>query len=258
MIGKKIRLERIFNRKSKKTVIVPMDHGVSMGPIDGLQNMEKTINDIALGGANAVLLHKGIVTAGHRGYGKDIGLIIHLSGGTPLGPEPNNRILVTTVKEAVRIGADAVSVHINIGAGNESEMLQDLGMIAEECNEYGMPLLAMMYARGEKIPKDKEFDVKYIKHVARIGAELGADIIKTVYTGDKESFKEVIEGCPVPVVIAGGPKMNSEEELLKMIEDAIDCGAGGLSIGRNVFQSENRVDLTRKICNIVHGSKKLC
>lgn len=255
MIGKKIRLERIFNRKSKKTVIVPMDHGVSMGPIDGLQNMEKTINDIALGGANAVLLHKGIVTAGHRGYGRDIGLIIHLSGGTPLAPEPNNRVLVTTVKEAVRLGADAVSVHINVGADNESEMLQDLGLIAEECNEYGMPLLAMMYARGEKIPEDEEFDVDYIKHVARAGAELGADIIKTVYTGDKDSFKEVIIGCPVPVVIAGGPKMDSEKDLLKMVEDAMDCGAGGVSIGRNVFQAENRIELTRKIYGIVHGNE---
>ncbi len=252
MIGKKIRLERIFNKKSKRAVIVPMDHGVSMGPIDGLQNMEETINDIALAGADAVLLHKGIVTNGHRGYGKDIGLIIHLSGGTALGPEGNNRVLVTTVKEAVRLGADAVSMHVNIGADNESEMLQDLGMVAEECNEYGMPLLAMMYARGDKIPKDQEFDVKFIKHVARIGAELGADIIKTVYTGDKKSFKEVIDGCPVPVVIAGGPKMNSEEELLKMVADAMDCGAGGVSIGRNVFQSENRIELTKKICSIVH------
>ena len=80
-----------------------------MGPISGLEDMEKTINDIAIGGANAVLLHKGIVTAGHRGYGSDVGLIIHLSGGTPLGPEPNNRVLVTTVKEAVRLGADGVS-----------------------------------------------------------------------------------------------------------------------------------------------------
>ncbi len=253
MIGKKIRLERIFNRKSKKTVIVPMDHGISMGPIEGLQNMGTTINDIAMGGANAVLLHKGIVSAGHRGYGKDIGLIIHLSGGTPLGPEPNNRVIVTTVKEAVRLGADAVSMHLNVGASNESEMLQDLGFIAEECNEYGMPLLAMMYARGDKIDKSHEFDVKYIKHVARIGAELGADIIKTVYTGDKKSFKEVIDGCPVPVVIAGGPKMNSEEELLKMIEDAMECGAGGVSIGRNVFQSDKRLELTKKVCKLVHG-----
>jgi len=253
MIGKRIRMERIFNRKSKKTVIVPMDHGLSMGPIDGLINMREAIDDVAEGGANAVLLHKGIVVAAHRGYGRDIGLIIHLSGGTPLGPDSNSRVLVTTVKEAVRLGADGVSVHINVGAQNESEMLRNLGRIAENCNKYGMPLLAMMYARGEKIEKGKEFDVKYIKHVARLGAELGADIIKTVYTGDKKTFREVIDGCPVPVVIAGGPKMNSEKELLETITNAIDCGAAGVSIGRNIFQAENRVGLTKKICEIVHG-----
>lgn len=251
MIGKKIRMERIFGRKSKKTVIVPMDHGVSVGPIPGLENMVDAISDIAEGGANAVLMHKGIVEAGHRGGGRDIGLIIHLSGGTILAPDPNAKVQVTTVKEAVRLGADAVSVHVNVGAGNEPDMLHNLGMLAEECREYGLPLLAMMYARGAKVAG--EHDVKYIKHVARIGAELGADIIKTVYTGDKKSFKEVIDGCPVPVVIAGGPKIESEADLFKMIEDAIDCGAAGVSIGRNIFQAEDRVKLTQKVCDIVHG-----
>jgi len=251
MIGKQIRLERIIDRKSKRTVIVPLDHGVSVGPIPGLENMAKTINEIAEGGANAVLMHKGIVQYGHRGYGKDIGLIIHLSGGTSLAPDPNNRVQVTSVKEAIRLGADAVSVHVNVGSSNESEMLRNLGMVAEQCNEFGMPLLAMMYARGKDIKS--EHDVRYIKHVARVGAELGADIIKTVYTGDKKSFKEVIEGCPAPVVIAGGPKIDSEEALLKMVRDAIDCGAAGVSIGRNIFQAKNRTEITRRMCRIVHG-----
>jgi len=251
MIGKKIRMERIVDRESGNMVIVPIDHGVSVGPIMGLVNLKDTISKIAEGGADAVLMHKGIVGAGHRGYGQDIGLIIHLSGGTVLAPDPNARTQVTSVREAVRLGADAVSVHVNVGAGNESEMLGNLGMIAEECNEYGMPLLAMMYARGEKV-KD-EYDVKYIKHVARVGAELGADIIKTVYTGDKKTFKEVVDGCPVPVVIAGGPKIENEKDLLKMVENAMECGARGVSIGRNIFQSDDIVGITKKICNIVHG-----
>lgn len=243
-------MERIIDRKSRKAVIVPVDHGVSVGPIPGLEDMVKTISDISKGGANAVLMHKGIVGAGHRGYGRDIGLIVHLSAGTTLSTYPNNRIQVTSVQEAVRLGADAVSVHVNIGSENESEMLMNLGMVAEECNEYGIPLLAMMYARGKKI--ESEHDVRYIKHVARIGAELGADIIKTVYTGDKKSFREVIDGCPVPVVIAGGPKIGSEEDLYRMVEDAMDCGAMGVSIGRNIFQAKDRVAVTKKICKIVH------
>ena len=250
MLGKNIRLERLIDRKSRKTVIVPMDHGVSVGPIPGLEDMAKAIDEIANAGANAVLMHKGMVRAGHRGYGKDIGLIVHLSGGTSLSPFPNNRVQVTSVEEAIRLGADGVSVHVNVGSENESEMLQNLGIVAEECNDYGMPLLAMMYARGKKI--DNEHDVKYIKHVARIGAELGADIVKTVYTGDKKSFKEVIDGCPVPIVIAGGPKIDSEEDLLRMVEDAMECGAMGVSIGRNIFQADDITAIMKKISRIVH------
>lgn len=243
-------MERILDRKSGHTVIVPMDHGVTVGPIQGLEDLPKAVDDVAKGGADAVLIHKGMVQYGHRGYGADVGLIIHLSGGTSLGPDKNNKVLVCTVKEAVRLGADAVSVHINVGADNESKMLEDLGFITKKCTEYGMPLLAMMYPRGKDIKS--EHDVKYVKHAARLGAELGADLIKTVYTGDKKSFREVVEGCPAPIVIAGGPKIDSEASLLKMIEDAMECGAAGVSIGRNVFQADNRPELTRKICELVH------
>ncbi len=248
MIGKKIRLERILDRKSERTVIVPLDHGVTVGPIPGIEDLAETVNEIAEGGADAVLVHKGMVRHGHRGYGHDVGLIVHLSAGTNLAPDPNNKVLVCSVAEAVRLGADAVSVHINIGAENEGSMLQDLGEVAEECDYYGMPLLAMMYPRGPKIAKDKTGD--FAKLVARAGAELGADIIKTVYTGDKKTFKEVVDGCPVPVVIAGGPKINNEQDLIKMIEDSLEVGGAGVSIGRNVFQSPNRVDLVKQICKI--------
>lgn len=253
MIGKKIRFERIIDRDSRNTVIVPLDHGVTVGPIKGLVDLADTVNKVAEGGANAVLMHKGMVQHGHRGYGKDVGLIIHLSGGTSLAPDKNSKVLVADVKEAVRLGADAVSIHINVGADNEGRMLKDFGEVVEECNKYGMPLLAMMYARGKDIKE--ESNAKYIKHVARLGAELGAEIIKTLYTGDKKSFKEVVEGCPLPIVIAGGPKIDSEADLLKMVEDAMDCGARGVSIGRNIFQAEDVTAITKKISDIVHQKR---
>jgi len=132
-IGKKIRIERIMNRDSGNTVIIPMDHGVSMGPIQGLEDMPKIINAVAEGGANAVVLHKGIVPFGHRGYGKDIGLIVHLSGSTTLAPDPNEKVLVCTVEEAIKLGADAVSIHINIGSKTEAEQLKALGCISKIC-----------------------------------------------------------------------------------------------------------------------------
>ena len=248
-VGKAVRLERIMNRETKKTVIVPMDHGVSVGPIPGLEDMPSIINKVAEGGANAVVLHKGLVETGRRGYGKDIGLILHLSASTKLARDPNHKVLVTRVEEAIKLGADAVSIHINVGAEDEAEMLMKLGEVARKCEEWGMPLLAMMYPRGKGI---NEFDVENIKIAARVGAELGADIIKTNFSGDAESFREVVKGCPKPVVIAGGPKVSNELELLEMVKAAIDAGAAGVAIGRNIFQHENPEAMTRAICKIVH------
>jgi fructose-bisphosphate aldolase/2-amino-3,7-dideoxy-D-threo-hept-6-ulosonate synthase len=249
-IGKAIRLERILDRRTRKAVIVPMDHGVTVGPIPGLIDLREAVDKVAEGGANAVLGHMGLPLHGHRGYGRDVGLIIHLSASTSLGPDPNHKVLVTTVEDALKIGADAVSIHVNIGADDEAEMLADLGRVARTCDNWGMPLLAMMYPRGPKVKS--EHDVEYVKHAARVGAELGVDLIKTNYTGAPDTFKEVVDGCQIPIVIAGGPKMGTEQELCEMIFDAIQVGAAGVSIGRNVFQAENPTLLVRKISKIVH------
>ncbi len=249
-IGKRIRLERIVDRNSGRSVVVPMDHGVTVGPIYGLTDMKQAVNAIAEGGANAVLVHKGIVIAGHRGYGKDIGLILHLSASTMLGPDPLDKVMVATVEEAIKMGADAVSMHVNVGAETEAGMLEALGETAMVCEEWGMPLLAMMYPRGEKVKREHEVEV--VKHVARVGAELGADVIKTNYTGDPDTFKDVIDSCPVPVIIAGGPKTDTDEDVLTMVEDAISVGVAGVSIGRNVFQHKNPKDMTIAISKVVH------
>jgi predicted phospho-2-dehydro-3-deoxyheptonate aldolase len=250
MIGKKIRLERIIDRNSHKTVIIPMDHGVTVGPIEGLADMRTAVSNVVAGGANAILMHKGIVRAGHRGTGRDVGLIIHLSAGTAMSPDPNAKELVCTVEEAIKLGADAVSVHINLGAETDKEMLRQLGQISERCMEWQMPLVAMMYTRGAKI-KD-EYDGNNVKHAARVGAELGADIVKVVYTGSVESFAKVVEGCPVPVVIAGGPKMGSDEEIFNMVQGALEAGAAGVSIGRNAFQHKNPTQMVHALSKMVH------
>ena len=251
MIGKKIRLERIINRHTGRTVIAPMDHGVSNGPMKGIIDIDKTVESISQGGADAILMHKGIVEQGHRGYGKDIGLIVHLSASTSLAPNPNNKVIVTSVEKAIQLGADAVSVHVNLGSETESEMLQELGEISETCSYWGIPLLAMMYPRGQKV--DNEHDVEFVKHAARVGSELGVDIVKTNYTGDPDSFKEVVEGALVPVVIAGGPKVDTDEELLQMVKDSIEVGGAGVAFGRNLFQAENPGKITKAISEVVHN-----
>ena len=249
-IGKKIRLERIIKRNNGRTIIVPMDHGVSMGRVEGLVDMRETVSELAEGGADAVLMHKGLVRCGYRSHGKDVGLIIHLSASTDLSPSPNNKCLVATVEEAIRHGADAVSVHVNLGDENESAMLAAFGQVAQACDDWGMPLLAMVYARGPKIPNS--YDPKMIAHCARVGVELGADVVKIAYTGDLESFGWAIESCCVPVVIAGGPRMNSTRDVLQMVYDSLEAGGSGISIGRNVFQHNHRAKLVQALRAIVH------
>jgi class I fructose-bisphosphate aldolase len=156
-------------------------------------------------------------------------LIIHLSASTSLSPYPNTKTLVCTVEEALRLGADAVSIHVNIGDDMERQMLSDFGMVSSRAREWGIPLLAMIYPRGEKIAN--EYDPSVLKHAARLGAELGADIVKISYSGSVESFREVIAGCRVPVVIAGG---------------------SGVSIGRNIFQHQDPTRMVGAISMIVH------
>ncbi len=250
MIGKEIRLERIINRNTGKTVIVPMDHGVSSGPIVGITDVKKAMAQVADGGANAVVVHKGVVAHGHRKSGPDMGLIVHLSASTTLSPEPNAKTLVCTVEEAIKLGADGVSVHVNIGNSKEKEMLADLGQVVEKASYWGMPLLVMIYPRGERIKN--EYDPETIKHAARLGAELGADMVKVSYTGDADSFREVVEGCSVPVIIAGGPKMESDRAVLEMVKEAMEAGAAGISIGRNAFQHSNPSRMVAALTMVVH------
>jgi fructose-bisphosphate aldolase/2-amino-3,7-dideoxy-D-threo-hept-6-ulosonate synthase len=240
------RMNRIF-RGDGKTVIVPMDHGVTLGPVAGLTDMQETINKIIDGGADAIVVHKGIASKVNTGT---TGLIVHLSASTTLAPDPNRKVLVCSAEEALRIGADAISVHINVGAETEPEMLSDLGTIADTCDEFCVPLLAMMYPRGPKITDGH--DPELVAHAARIGAELGADIVKTNYTGDRESFTKIVKSCPVPIIIAGGPKVDTMKDFLEMISDSMKSGAAGLSIGRNVFQNKNPTLMVRALSSIVH------
>jgi len=249
-LGKSIRIERLFDRKSKRTIIVPMDHGLTVGTIKGLENLAGMVDNIALGGANAVLMHSGMVGAGHRQYGKDIGLIIHLSGATNLSPDPNRKVLVCSVERALKMGADGVSIHINIGADEEPEMLQDAHSVVESSREWGLPLIAMMYPRGKKIKDENAPEVVNI--AVRAGAELGADIVKTNYTGDIDSFKYIVKSVHVPVIIAGGPKTDTIQDLFQLVYDSIQAGGKGVAFGRNVFQAEDPIKIVKALSKIVH------
>ena len=227
--------------------MIPMDHGVSVGPIEGLTDMDQTIINIAKGGADAVLVHAGIAKTIDT---QTMGLILHLTGATSLTREPNWKMQLSTVREAARLGADAVSVHINVGSEHEQQMLDQFSHILDESDDLGLPVLAMMYPRGPGIQNEHSFPV--VSHAARLGYELGADIVKTNFTGDLESFREVVRSVRVPLVVAGGPKAKGESDALHLVSDSIRAGAAGVSIGRNVFQNRNPALMTRALVQIVH------
>jgi fructose-bisphosphate aldolase/2-amino-3,7-dideoxy-D-threo-hept-6-ulosonate synthase len=251
VFGRDIRLARILN--DGKMLCIPMDHGISNGPIRGLEDVHNMIYQCSSAGLTCVLVNKGIIKSMPRP--PNIGLIAHFSASTSIGPAPNRKILIGSVEEAIRLGADAVSLHINIGSKEEPEMLQKLGMISDKCDEWSVPLVAMMYPRGENIknPHDPEI----VAHAARVGAEAGADIVKAVYTGDSDSFKRVVGSCPVPIVIAGGPKANTDREILEMCEGAMNAGAKGVTFGRNIFQHKNPPGIVRALYKIIIEKRKV-
>ena len=243
--GVQIRLSRILRKG--KMLCIPMDHGISNGPIEGLEDPHSVIYQCENQGLTSVIVNKGILKTLPRST--KIGMLVHFSGSTSLSMSPNRKMLTGGVEEAVRLGADGVSLHINIGGKEEPEMLHQLGSIADECHKWNMPLLAMMYPRGEKI-KDPH-DPEIVMHVARIGAECGADIVKTAYTGDIDSFSKVVKNTPVPIVIAGGPKAESDIDVLQMTEDAIKAGAKGITYGRNIFAHKNPQKMVQALATII-------
>jgi fructose-bisphosphate aldolase/2-amino-3,7-dideoxy-D-threo-hept-6-ulosonate synthase len=249
VFGRDIRLNRIL--KDGKMVCIPMDHGITNGPISGLEDVHGVIYDCQDAGLTCVLINKGIIKSMPKP--PKIGLIAHLSASTVLGPSPNRKVLIGSVAEVIRLGADAVSIHLNIGSKEEPEMLQKLGIVSDQCDEWSVPLIAMMYPRGENIKNPH--DPGIVAHAARIGAEAGADMVKTVYTGDIDSFRQVVKSCPVPIVIAGGPKSTSDSEIMQLCYDAMEAGAKGITFGRNIFQHKDPFMIIRLLAEIVISGK---
>lgn len=252
-VGKKLRLGRIFDTKSNHTVIVAMDHGLFMGPVKGLEDPSSIAKKAVDGGADAVIVSLGMVKqVANEVIGK-AGLILRVDGAvTAYGPDFFRTRRLASVEDALRLGADVVIAMGYVGTPAESEVLGNVGALSRECEEFGVPLVAeMIPIQGEKIKDPYSVDV--VGLAARIGAEIGADVIKTHYTGSEETFREVVRGCPVPVVVAGGPKMKTEEQLLNVVRGALNAGAVGVALGRNIWQHKNPAGITRTIVDIVHG-----
>ena len=249
MLGKSVRMRRIG--REGLYILLPLDHGVSVGPIAGLENPTALIRECDAGGATGHILHKGLVK-NYLAAQPNGGLLVHLSSSTDKAPDVNDKRIVTTVEEAARLGADAVSVHVNLGSKTEARQLQEFGGIVTDAGRFGLPVLCMMYPRGASI-KDP-YAPPVVAHAARLAEELGADLVKTVYTGDAKTFRDVTSSVSIPVLVAGGAKMQTEQACLELVEGAMRGGAAGASIGRNVFQAKRPRAMMEAVARIVNGS----
>jgi len=247
-----LRLSRMFRHHPRRIVVVPLDHPVSTGvPATFHWSPDPLLADLAAAGVDAVVLHKGLLRHIAVGPFQNMSLIVHLSASTAWGPDPDAKCLIASVEEAVTLGADAVSMHVNLGCADERRQLEDLGRVCSECDRWNLPLLAMVYPRGPRIrnPRDPEL----VLHAAMLAVNLGADLVKTEYPGSLTAMADVAAACPIPLLVAGGPKLADEEEVLEFVGAAIDGGAGGVALGRNVFESNDPRAMAARIANRVHA-----
>ncbi|AZQ14434.1 MULTISPECIES: 2-amino-3,7-dideoxy-D-threo-hept-6-ulosonate synthase [Halorubrum] len=243
--GLSARLDRIST--NDKYLIVPMDHGLTMGAVEGLVDIESTIDGVTSGGADAVLTQRGIAPRVHE-HKNDAGYIVHVNGSTTIGPDEQDKRVTGTAEDAVRAGADAVSFHINVGSEHEPDQIEDLSQLTAEASRLGMPVLAMAYARGEGVD---ETDPESLGHAVRLAEEVGADVVKTGYSGDGDSFARVTESTRLPVVIAGGSR-GTDRDTIEMVRGAMDGNAAGVSMGRSIFQHEDPEGIARAVSAVIH------
>ena len=256
--GKIVRLSRILGKE--KTIIVPMDDSLTVGPFRGLYDMHKLLEKICCSKADAILTYKGTFEQNINCI-KGKAAILNLSSST-VHSLPTYKHIVNDVKRALIMGFDGVAVHINITSNYEGEMLQGFGRLSEVCDYYEVPLMAIMYPRGEvgdaannycelkKLSPEKYKEL--IMHCVRIAVELGADIIKTQYTGSIDSFRDVINVAEgIPILIAGA-EFSDEKTVLENAQEAILAGAQGVCFGRNIFNRENPGDIIKELYDIIN------
>ena len=246
MKGKQNRLARILDPDTRRGLIVAIDHGMALGPMTGIEEPASVFETLGPY-VDAWLMTKGILTHVYEPNGRT-GIILRASGGATIaGLDITNESMTASVEELLTLSADAVACSAFIGSPNEHATLTAMARVAESCRRWGVPLVGVI---GVGHDKEKIQDSRFIALGARVAAEHGADIVKTYFTA--ADFDKVTRGCPVPIVIAGGPKCETDEETLQMIRGALDHGAAGIVMGRNIWQSVRPVKLIRAVRALIH------
>lgn len=248
MSGKTRRLDRLFVGEEKHCLLSPLDHGGWLGPVKGLDDPVWIVNEVIAGGANAVLASPGFISAVSSVIPSTVGIVLRVSLTAGLSKQGTQETPIATIDSAIRMDADAIVVSVFFGREGDIEIYQWLAAMIEECQPYNIPVIAEMMP-----PENVAYDAKAIAHAARIGMEIGADVIKTNYCGNVEAFRQVVKSVPIPIIVAGGPKSSNEgdDATANMARDAIEAGAMGVAIGRRVWQSENPREVTRQVASVL-------
>ena len=251
MLGKAVRMSRLVNEKSDKMMAITVDHSISRGIMEGLIDIQGTIDKIIAGGPNAITMTKGIAELCFPKHAGKCSLLLKCSSYSPV--QPTSDAVFGDAEEGVRMGADGVSIGAMMLGKYQDEQIKEIGKLSKQCMSLGMPLVAHMYPKGESVKPEDMTKWENIAYCVRAGAELGVDIIKTTYTGDPNSMAKVVKSCPARVAIQGGSECHTIEDYMNMTYDAINkANVGGVVFGRFVWSYKDVTSLIKALATIIH------
>jgi putative autoinducer-2 (AI-2) aldolase len=239
----KNRFSRIIKPKNGRCVMLAVDHGYFLGPTEKLEVPQKTIQPL-LPYVDSIMLTRGVLRTSVSPT-SDVPIVLRVSGGTSIiGEDLSKETIVTSMEDAIRLNVSCLALSIFVGSKYEHQTLSNLAALVDQGEKYGIPILAVT-----AVGKEMVRDARYLGLACRIAGELGAHVVKTYYC---EKFEKVIEGCPVPVIIAGGKKLEKEIDVLELTFNAIREGASGVDMGRNIWQSDSPIAMIKAVKSIVH------
>jgi 2-amino-4,5-dihydroxy-6-oxo-7-(phosphooxy)heptanoate synthase len=242
--GRSLRLGRLLKGDGAPFFLVPMDHTVTDGPFTNAFNYERLQTALAENGADAIVVHKGRLALIDESVYSKLAVVVHVSASTKYAADPSYKYQVGDAEDCLRRGADAISVHVNLGSPSEDRQIRMMASVADACDRVGLPMLAMIYPRG---PHIKDHDpVETLLHAASLAADLGADVVKLPLAGSVQDMRRVVESCPIPMLAAGGAQV-SDHSFAAFVGDVLRAGVRGLAAGRNIFMA---ADPERKVRDI--------
>jgi DhnA family fructose-bisphosphate aldolase class Ia len=235
-------MSRLFVGEQKRCLLSPLDHGGWLGPVKGIDRPREIVQAVVAGGANALLFSPGFYRAVADVVPPSVGVVLRVSLTAGLSQQGTQETPIASLKTALRMDADAVAVSVFFGREGDIEIYRWLAELIDASHAYEMPVVAEMMPPG-----DRFYDATAIAHAARIGMEIGADVIKTNYCGHVDAFADIVASAPVPIIVAGGPSRGEDDSTVSMVRDVVAGGAAGVAIGRRVWQSDDPQGVTARI-----------